>query len=119
MQDKSPKRIQKEHNQYIEKLKQEQVYNINQEDGRSQVTLNEVYMFLNWLTTALLAVFFSIWWFMPESVLEKYADYLYLPKRDYMMGFANWIGVTLVFGTLSLYFLSMSRSKPNNSLFTV
>ena len=56
---------------------------------------------------------------MPQEVLEKYTDYLYLPKRDYMLGLANWIGVTLVFGTLSLYFLSMSKSKPNESLFTV
>lgn len=92
---------------------------MNDKAGKVSVSLVEMYRFIEWVVTALLGVIVTCWAFFPEHVLEQKLSFFQFPNRYYVLAFANWFGVSLVYITLIFYGTSLMVSKSKNSYFSM
>ena len=99
--------------------KQEMIYDVDGEGGKSTISAYELYRFIEWVATTMLGVFITLWAFVPEEVLEEKLRIIQFPNRYYLLAVANWIGMTILYSEIMFYAISMMRAHPKESYFTL
>lgn len=89
------------------------------EAGKSSISAYELYRFIEWVLTTALGVLITVWAFVPEEVLEEKLRIIQFPNRYYLLALGNWIGVTILYGEIMFYAISMMRAHPRQSYLTL
>ena len=74
---------------------------------------------MEWVATTVLGVLLTMWAFVPEEVLEEKLRFFQFPNRYYLLAVANWLGVTLFYAEVLFYAISMMKTHPKESYFTM
>ena len=99
--------------------KHEMIYNMGGEAGKSSITAYELYRFMEWVATTILAVLLTVWAFVPEAVLQEKIRFIQFPNRYYLLAVGNWLGVTLLYGEIMFHAVSMMKTHPRESYLTL
>ena len=96
------------------------LYNVSGLGSKTTITPIEFSGFVAWLLTTVSSIVFTVWAFVPEDLFnEHFKLYPHLPDRYYMLAVANWLGVAIVVYHISLHCVSMIKSHPRDSYFTM
>lgn len=60
-----------------------------------KVTPTEIYGFMVWMLSAIFAVTFTVWAWVPDSYLND-MGFFYLPNKYYVIALPNWLALTFV-----------------------
>ena len=85
------------------------IYNVSGEPSSKRVTSTELYGFVSWVISTVATLAFTLWAFVPDEIFHKYGIY-YLPNRYYLLGVANWVGVTF-YWMFAMNWLTMYRQS--------
>lgn len=98
--------------------KWERIYNVSGDAANFDLSLTELYGFIVWMISALLCILLTIWAWAPSEVLKE-MGLIYLPDRYYIIAVTHWVILTFLFYVLGQDALSMIKSHPRNSYFTM
>ena len=111
---------EEEEEEYANQLRQEQLYNVSGLGSKTTITPIEFSGFVAWLLTTVCSILFTVWAFVPEYLFnEHFQLYPHFPDRYYMLALANWFGVFICVYHISLHCVSMIKSHPRDSYFTM
>ena len=111
---------EQEEEEYAYELSQERLYNVSGEKGKTTISPIEFKAFIAWLLSAIGALMYTIWAFVPEDLFKEHFKLHYVfPDRYYMVALSNWWGVGFVVYHISLNCLSMMKSHPRDSYHTM
>jgi hypothetical protein len=99
-------------------MREELIYNTCGEQSRVDFSFNEVYWFVMWVLTTVLAVASTFWTFMPDKILHMCGIH-YIPNRYWLLAWANQFEATWWTLTLVLHCGSVLRCHPKDSYFTM
>ena len=109
-----------EEEEYAYALSQEMLYNVSGEKGKTTISPIEFKAFIAWLLSAIGALMYTIWAFVPEDLFKEHFKLHYVfPDRYYMVALSNWWGVGFVTYHITLNCLSMMKSHPRDSYNTM
>lgn len=96
------------------------LYNVSGLEGKTTINHIEYIGFIAWLLSTIATMLFTVWAFVPEDLIkEHFKFYPLFPDRYYMLAIANWIGMLLVVYHITLHSVSMIKSHPRDSYFTM
>ena len=75
---------------------------------RTSIRAKEIYPFINWVMSTIIAILFTLWAFIPESLLERCCEDWMLPDRYYIIAVGNWIIVTFIYYHLMIQAVSLT-----------
>ena len=74
---------------------------------------------MEWVISAIFGVLYTIWAFVPEEILESKLGIIQFPNRYWLLAFGNFIGITLIYGTLMTWGTAMMNTHEKESYFTM
>ena len=94
------------------------IYNVSGESFNVGISSTELYGFVAWVLSSILALAFTCWAIVPDEMINKLGIY-YIPDKYYLLAFANWLGVTIWIAHFTIYGFNMMMCHPLNSYFTM
>ena len=96
----------------------ERIYNVGGDSINVGISSIELYGFMFWILTALLAILYTLWAIVPIEIMHDLGIH-YIPDKYYLLALANWFGVTYYLAHFISYAWYMTLCHPKDSYFTL
>lgn len=81
-------------------------------------SFKDIYGFVGWISSFVAYGLFVVWAFVPEEALHS-VGITYYPHKYWSLAVPSWLGVTVVFCSLSYTAVNLIISEPLDSLNTI
>lgn len=107
-----------EQEQLLEQKRMESIYNVSGSSSNFRITNVEIYGFISWVVSALITVAYTIFMWVPESILHSWGLH-YFPSKYWTIAIPNWIGVTAIVYHCVIDSFQLIQSHPRESYYTL